>query len=369
MRAHSVMRSATVALVLASVAVGCGIGEGGTGQITTPGSATGDAGGSSSDSGSPGATDGGTAAMESSTASIEDAVAPDSTPGSDGAAPTVDAGAEAASDAPVEVTDDADVDATPDTGVGVTADGGTDAAPDTGGSAVVDSGAVCTTSATRCVGNSVEACDSAGQWGEATPCTDQTCVGDKCTGECAPTQMQCDGLQPQSCTAAGAWQSAGSPCAVSCTGAGVCTAPMCGLGDNGATQCAAGDSCCYNSTAFTESCEATCSSTTEPMDCMGNTGDNECGSGTVCCATMVLVGGIAGSCTVSSLTSSCQTTCAEELPGASCGSTKDPLTFTLRLCSAAADCADDSTGSYCCEYNDVPIYWCVANKDLTTGCK
>jgi hypothetical protein len=388
MRPHSALRSAFTTLVLTSVAVGCGIGDGGTEQVRTPGSSTSDAtASSSSDSGSSLATEGGTGATDSTTTSSADASGNGSAPdgagdsaaeGDDGGEQGVEAGPDAGSDAAVEVTADAGADAAPDAGAGMTVEAGVeagvDAAPDTGGGAVVDSGpvvdsgAVCSNSATRCVGNSLETC-SAGQWGAAEPCVDQTCITDKCTGECAPAQLQCDGLQPQSCTAGGAWQDTGAPCAVSCTGAGVCTAPMCGLGNGGATQCAAGDSCCYNSTAFTESCEATCSSSTSAMDCMGNTGANECGSGTVCCATIVLVGGVVGSCDVSSLSSSCQTTCAENLPGTTCGSARDPLTFTLRLCSSANDCADDSTGTLCCEYNDVPIYWCVPDKTLTTGCK
>ncbi len=374
MRAYSVIRLGT-ALALTSVAVGCGVGAGGTEQVTTPDSSTSDAGASSHDSGSSGATDGNSGGTDSTATSSGDTGATEETMDStapDGEGQALEAGADAEVDAAADAAPEAGVtmvaDAGPDTG-SMTIEAGVDAAPDTGGGSVVDSGAVCSASATRCVGNSLETCSSAGQWGEAMPCTDQTCTSDQCTGECAPTQVQCDGLQPQSCSASGDWQDKGSPCAVSCTGAGVCTAPMCGLGSKGAAQCAAGDSCCYDSTTYEESCQATCSSSTGVMDCMGNTGTNECGSGTVCCGTIVLVGGVAGSCDVSSFTSSCQTTCAEDLPGLSCGSSHDPLTFTLRLCSSADDCADDSNGTHCCEYNDVPIYWCVSDSTLATGCK
>jgi len=145
-----------------------------------------------------------------------------------------------------------------------------------------------------------------------------------------------------------------------------------GGGSNGGTsesQCPAGDDCCNNSMSGAQTCSATCASPTHPLDCTGNTGADECGAGTLCCAEIVLVGGMVGSCSTSELTSSCQATCADNLPGASCGSTANPLTFTLRLCSATADCANDGNRTNCCAYNDSSIYWCVESTILTTSCK
>jgi hypothetical protein len=45
------------------------------------------------------------------------------------------------------------------------------------------------------------------------------------------------------------------------------------------------------------------------------------------------------------------------------------LTFTVRLCTATADCASDDPRTSCCNYEDSPIYWCVSDKALTTDCK
>lgn len=194
--------------------------------------------------------------------------------------------------------------------------------------------------------------------------------GDAEAGSCVSGAMRCDGLQPQSC-GPGGWQSAGPPCPLACTGAGVCEAPMCRTLADGSTasQCAAGQDCCNDSMSNEQTCAASCASPSAPLDCLGNTGNDQCAAGTLCCGTLVLVGGTVGSCTAATLSSSCKSRCAENLPGLSCGSTQNPLTFTLRLCTAKADCAGDATRTNCCAYNDSPIHWCVASQILTTDCK
>ena len=104
---------------------------------------------------------------------------------------------------------------------------------------------------------------------------------------------------------------------------------------------------------------------------MGTTGANQCGSGTLCCGTIVLDGGLPGSCTTASFTATCQTSCADNPPGgiASCGSAANPLTYTLRMCNAKADCAGDSGHPNCCAYNNALISFCVNSTILTTSCK
>lgn len=145
--------------------------------------------------------------------------------------------------------------------------------------------------------------------------------------------------------------------------------PTCASAQGGPITCNAGEHCCLDSSSFAESCSATCTGTTYPFDCPGSTGPGGCGAGTVCCGTLVLDGGLVGSCSVASFTSSCQATCAENLPGASCGSTRSPLTFTVRMCTAASDCAGDSNRTHCCAYNGGSNYWCVASTTLTSSCK
>jgi hypothetical protein len=41
----------------------------------------------------------------------------------------------------------------------------------------------------------------------------------------------------------------------------------------------------------------------------------------------------------------------------------------VRLCTSAADCANDNAGTNCCAYNDSSTYWCVGSTFLTTDCK
>jgi hypothetical protein len=146
---------------------------------------------------------------------------------------------------------------------------------------------------------------------------------------------------------------------------------MCLSSDGGEAQCAHGDNCCSQGMgkATAGSCAATCTAPAYALDCTGNTGTNECGAGTVCCATLVIDGGVVGDCTIAELSSSCQASCADDLPGTTCGSPEDPLTFTLRLCTATADCASDDSRTSCCAYEDSPIYWCVSDRALTTDCK
>jgi hypothetical protein len=138
----------------------------------------------------------------------------------------------------------------------------------------------------------------------------------------------------------------------------------------GSTQCPAGDDCCRNPATGAESCSSSCQAPADALDCTGNTGSGECASGTLCCGKLVTDGGMVGSCTASVLSSSCQTTCADNPPtSASCGTPQNPLTYTLRLCSAKADCASDGMKTNCCAYNNSSVYWCIAGTFLTTDCK
>jgi hypothetical protein len=85
----------------------------------------------------------------------------------------------------------------------------------------------CTAGTVQCTDNAVESCSSNGQWADAGACVDQTCVQGQCAGNCAPNTAQCQGSQPQTCGATGSWTNAGSACAQ--------PAPDC---DAGACSCA-----------------------------------------------------------------------------------------------------------------------------------
>ena len=83
---------------------------------------------------------------------------------------------------------------------------------------------------------------------------------------------------------------------------------------------------------------------------------------------MVLSGGSPGFCTAA-ITSSCQSTCTENPPGLSCGSTTTPLTFTVRLCSAKADCASEAARTSCCAFGASADTFCTNAPTLATFCR
>ena len=260
-----------------------------------------------------------------------------------------------------------------------------------------NNGASCDASGTTCVAgvcsgvcavgsvgcsnsNEPETCSNTGTWTVGSACSNKTCVSGVCTGSCAPGQTQCSGpLAVQSCNATGGWQTT-STCEVSCS-KGACTAPMCKTGaGTTSTQCAAGQDCCFNAAASKETC-GTCTGGVDGgagstiLDCTGSTGNDECPTGTVCCATAVLGGLIvtAGgyACTMDSMTSSCQTSCADN-PPLVCGTTGSPATSTVRLCTSASDCASDTGNPYCCSYGatglSTTISWCASTRAIGT-CK
>jgi hypothetical protein len=110
-----------------------------------------------------------------------------------------DAGAGDASDAGAEVG--------PEAGDGPASETSSDAAPgdatvaeaSSDAPADVVTAAVCTPSAQQCLGNGVQTCNDAGQWGDAVPCVGSPCVSGVCAGsDCLPG---CQGNSVESCDA------------------------------------------------------------------------------------------------------------------------------------------------------------------------
>ena len=135
--------------------------------------------------------------------------------------------------------------------------------------------------ATQCSGNAVQTCTN-GQWGNATPCTSQTCKSGACVGACTSGEtsaIPCGhcGTNARTCNASGAWVDG------TCTGEGAC-AP------NATLTC---------NTSGTQTCSATC--TWGPCSCgpgcipscaTGGPGMTDCGSGSVnCCSSLLVTAG------------------------------------------------------------------------------
>ncbi len=102
-------------------------------------------------------------------------------------------------------------------------------------------GGACSTGATRCQGNSVQTC-TGGQWGSTMACSSQTCVNGSCVGVCAPGQTKCDGStnSVQTCDSSGNWVDS-----TNCT----TTSQTCVQNSSGATctgACAPGQTDCSN---------------------------------------------------------------------------------------------------------------------------
>lgn len=81
-----------------------------------------------------------------------------------------------------------------------------------------------------------------------------------------------------------------------------------------------------------------------PASCAG---PEDCSStGGVCCASLLTGPGTPPACPLASYTTTCAPTCATNVV-----LTKCEVTTTLRLCHAAADCANEPAGATrCCEY-------------------
>jgi hypothetical protein len=133
--------------------------------------------------------------------------------------------------------------------------------------------------------------------------------------------------------------------------------PACRASDGGIYRCNSGEHCCANAMTQASSCATACrpDAGTFPVDCAGATGDGQCGS-LLCCGTLVLDGGTVPNCGASSLTTSCATMCTDNPPGtfSNCMGM-----YTIRLCNATADCANDTARPMCCRFGASPVYWCV----------
>ena len=134
--------------------------------------------------------------------------------------------------------------------------------------------------------------------------------------------------------------------------------PMCQT-DAGVTLCAAGQHCCVNASTQAASCSAICPSGTSSLDCIGATDNdaavNQCGTQN-CCGTLTLTGGgFSGACTATALSSACQDTCNDTAPA-----TCTAGTYTVQLCTSAADCAGNQRNqTQCCQFGVSPLYWCA----------
>jgi hypothetical protein len=127
--------------------------------------------------------------------------------------------------------------------------------------------------------------------------------------------------------------------------------------------------CCETPTTFAESCALSCGASAGAIACAGNTGPNECPAGTLCCGSLVVKGGTAPACTTQSLSTACQATCADAAPvvGQTCGTAAAPKAYTLRMCTAKADCAGDTGATNCCSFGGSPLAWCVNGADAAAS--
>jgi hypothetical protein len=138
--------------------------------------------------------------------------------------------------------------------------------------------------------------------------------------------------------------------------------PGCRAADGGPTQCASGQHCCVTTVSQATACAASCDNDagTYQVDCTGSTG--QCANipvAPLCCAKLVTNGSdAAATCGPVVFTSTCAPACGTENPP---GTTCDTLPHVLRLCSAAADCANDDAGArtHCCSFGANPVSWCV----------
>jgi sulfatase modifying factor 1 len=98
-------------------------------------------------------------------------------------------------------------------------------------------------------GNGVQTCGTDGLWGAAVACSaSTTCVSGACSGVCGPGQKQCVGNTPQACGPTGQWvDAAACPSATRYCYLGACNAqpPSCAPGGQGLSNCgSSGESCC-----------------------------------------------------------------------------------------------------------------------------
>jgi hypothetical protein len=141
---------------------------------------------------------------------------------------------------------------------------------------------------------------------------------------------------------------------------GVGPGPSCPASSGGFDTCNTGEHCCVDAPARAATCASTCDTVSYPVDCPGASGPGGCGSQS-CCGTLVYDGGsMTTNCYVPKLTAGCADTCNDNFPAtvAMCRGS-----FTVRLCTAAADCAGSANGSiYCCNFGNPPnsFNWCVA---------
>jgi hypothetical protein len=143
------------------------------------------------------------------------------------------------------------------------------------------------------------------------------------------------------------------------TGAGL--GPVCQRPDGGNYFCSAGQHCCGNSVTRDSVCATACNQGAGyyPIDCPGASGDGGCGP-EVCCATLVLDGGTVPNCTAAELTSACVSSCSNDSPPGTFSMCLG--TYTILLCTAAADCAGDPNGNtMCCNFGTPPspVNWCI----------
>jgi hypothetical protein len=138
--------------------------------------------------------------------------------------------------------------------------------------------------------------------------------------------------------------------------------PRCPASDGGFDSCNASEHCCVYAPTRSATCAATCDTGAGyfPVDCPGASGAGGCGSQS-CCGTLVLDGGaVTTDCYVPELTAACSDSCGDNFPAtlATCSGS-----YTVRLCTAAADCAADPNGNTsCCNFGNPPssFNWCVA---------
>jgi hypothetical protein len=144
--------------------------------------------------------------------------------------------------------------------------------------------------------------------------------------------------------------------------AGVGQGPVCQHPDGGNYFCNAGQHCCANAVTRDSNCAASCDQGAGyyPVDCPGSSGDGGCG-------TLVIDGGSIPNCNPTELTSACGTTCNDNPPSALSGCVGS---YTIQLCTAAADCAGNPNGdTYCCNFGTPPspVNWCVSQAIYLTG--
>jgi hypothetical protein len=135
--------------------------------------------------------------------------------------------------------------------------------------------------------------------------------------------------------------------------------PHCPSSGGGLDTCNSGEHCCVNAPTRAATCAATCAGGTYPVDCPGASGPGGCGSQS-CCGTLVFDGGQSTTnCYVPELTAACSDSCNDNFPAALAACVG---TYTVRLCTAAADCAAELNGNiYCCNFGSPPssFNWCV----------